>query len=87
MYLKIADSLIILHAYPGDRRAPKTGARAGPPLPRVGRVNQSCLTADIWFHSVIQYLSDQKGQHTAIDESGTEGGTESGTEGGTEGGV
>ena len=21
------------------------------PLPRAGRVNQSCLTADIWFHS------------------------------------
>ena len=29
---------------------------------------------------VIQYLSDQKGQHTAIGESCTDGGTESGIE-------
>ena len=26
------------------------GPRGAPPLPRVGG-NQSCLTADIWFHS------------------------------------
>ena len=52
------------------RRVPSPQAH----LPRAGRVNQSCLTADIWFHSIIHYLSDQKGQHTAIGESGTESG-------------
>ena len=54
----------------GGPQAPKlsSGARAGPPSPpppRVGRVNQSCLTADMWFHSVIRYLPGQKGQSTA----------------------
>ena len=79
-------------------------ARAGPPPPlplhRAGRVNQSCLTADIWFHSgcgnTIPHRS--KSQHTAIGESvvpkvvsrvvhgtrGTEGG---GIEGCIEGGI
>ena len=41
--------------------------RALPPLsPQGGGGNQSCLTADIWFHSECD--TDQKGQHTAIGE-------------------
>ena len=64
---------------PGATGPPKlsSGARAGtspssPLSPRAGwgvgggcRVNQSCLTADMWFHSVIRYLPGQKGQSTA----------------------
>ena len=61
-----------MHA--GGRRHPQTffrGARGGPspssPLsPGRGGGNQSCLTADIWFHSECD--TDQKGQHTAIGE-------------------
>ena len=62
-----------MHA--GGRRPPKpfSEARAGgpPPSPQGGvggggcRVNQLCLTADMWFHSVIRYLPGQKGQSTA----------------------
>ena len=44
---------------PGEPQAPppqnilQGRARASlPPLPRMGRVNQSCLTADMWFHLV-----------------------------------
>ena len=62
---------------PGGHRPPPTffrGARGGLPLlPQGGlggggggcRVNQLCLTADMWFHSVIRYLPGQKGQSTA----------------------
>ena len=51
----------------GGATGPKlsSGARALPPLPQGGGVNQSCLTADMWFHSVIRYLPGQKGQSTA----------------------
>ena len=47
------------------------GRARGPPPPPPGRgvcgcrVNQSCLTADMWFHSVIRYLPGQKDQSTA----------------------
>ena len=41
---------------PGGPQAPNflQGRARGlpPPSPRVGRVNQSCLTADMWFHLV-----------------------------------
>ena len=66
---------IIMHAYPGGRRHPRTFfrcARRGPSLPRAGRVNQSCLTADIWFHSecgnTVPHRS--KDQHTARGSEG-----------------
>ena len=60
----------------GGHRPPQNflqGRARGPPPPPPGwggggggwRVNQSCLTADMWFHSVIRYLPCQKGQSTA----------------------
>ena len=59
----------------GGAGPPNRGARSPPPPPPLpsaggggGGVNQSCLTADMWFHSVIRYLPGQKGQSTAIDE-------------------
>ena len=60
----------------GGRRSTQNWGARGPSLPSAVRVNQSCLTAEIWLHSVIQYLSEQKGQHTVISESGTESGIE-----------
>ena len=70
----------------GGRRPPlklSSEARAGGPSPssplspRAGwcRVNQSCLTADMWFHSVIRYLPGQKGQSTATGTGAPSGAT------------